>query len=659
MERPNYSFEEYSDPGYSAFTTEIEGETKDVYVTLKNPKNYEKSITELLEIEDYYAIRSYDADAKYDYQLNSELLRWEAFSFSNNISNVLTSIAGVIIAVIIITSVYCIKNSFAISITEKMKMYGELASVGATKKQIKKSVIYEGMTLGLVGVPVGIISGIFAIFILLKIVSALIGEFLFEGIEGIIFSVNIIAIIISTILGFITIYLSAFFSAKRASKVNPIELLRNSAKIKIKPKKLKAPIIIKKVFKTGGILAYKNLKRSKKKYRTTVVSIAISISIFIIMSAFINNMFEFSSNYYQEYTYNMIVSCEEEEIKNVISQEDIDEYYLLYSAKDYSYLKIYDKTKIENDEFDLDEDGYMPMEIIGYDDATYRKYVKKAGLNYDKVKDSGLLIDNYTILEREGNETKETKKRTYNYKEGDTIIGKWGKTEKGYGDGKYSITHENDKNINIKIGAITETRPYGKEQSFYYGGYLIVNIDRLKDIDYEVNKIIIQSSNPDRLEETLSKSESIYVTNIAKEIRAENAMVLVVKIFLYGFISVITLIGVTNIFNTITSNMELRQKEFAMLKSVGMTKREFNRMINLETIFYGTKSLLYGIVLGMIGTYLLYISFGESIEEFSFPGSAVVISFVSVFVLIFMIMKYSLRKINKQNTIETIRKDNI
>ena len=144
-----------------------------------------------------------------------------------------------------------------------------------------------------------------------------------------------------------------------------------------------------------------------------------------------------------------------------------------------------------------------------------------------------------------------------------------------------------------------------------------------------------------------------------KEVKRENSMILVIKIFLYGFISVITLIGVTNIFNTITSNMELRQKEFAMLKSVGMTKKEFNRMINLETVFYGTKSLIYGITLGMIGTYFIYRAFKNNITTFAFPGIAIAISVVAVFILIFVIMKYSVRKINKQNTIETIRKENI
>lgn len=106
--------------------------------------------------------------------------------------------------------------------------------------------------------------------------------------------------------------------------------------------------------------------------------------------------------------------------------------------------------------------------------------------------------------------------------------------------------------------------------------------------------------------------------------------------------------------------MELRQKEFAMLKSIGMTKKEFNRMINLETLFYSTKSLLYGIILGIIGSYFIHNAFGlRMMTKFNLPTNAITISIVFVFFLVYVIMRYSISKINKQNIIETIRKDNI
>ena len=145
-----------------------------------------------------------------------------------------------------------------------------------------------------------------------------------------------------------------------------------------------------------------------------------------------------------------------------------------------------------------------------------------------------------------------------------------------------------------------------------------------------------------------------------ESIRAENAIVLVVSIFLYGFIGVITLIGITNIFNTITTNMNLRKKEFAMLKSIGMTKKEFNRMIRLESIFYGVKSLIIGIPIGLVLSYGMYNMFKNSMEmEYVLPYKAIIVAIVFVAVVIGIIMRYSMSKINKQNIIETIRNDNI
>ena len=137
-------------------------------------------------------------------------------------------------------------------------------------------------------------------------------------------------------------------------------------------------------------------------------------------------------------------------------------------------------------------------------------------------------------------------------------------------------------------------------------------------------------------------------------------MQLIISIFAYGFIVVITLIGVTNIFNTLTSNIELRQKEFAMLKSIGMTKKEFNRMVNLETVFYSFKALIYGIILGLIASFAIYKAFAESMNfGFILPIGAMLISIIFVFIIVFIIMRFAIGKVNKQNIIETIRKENV
>lgn len=651
IERPDYTFENTGDPGYTMITTNLNRGKTEAYLSLKKPKEYKSSISELLGVnyDDLDVIEKNGGETKYKHEINSEILRWEVFAFSDSTVSMLYSVIGVVIFIIIFTSVFCIRNSFAISITEKIKMYGMLSSVGATRKQIKKNVIFEAMALGLIGIPLGILSGLFADFVLLKIVNVLLSDALVGYANGIVFKVSIIPIIISIILGFITIYLSAISSAKKAAKVSPIEQLRNSDEIKIKNKKLKTPKIIEKVFKTGGVLAYKNLKRSKKKYRTTVISIAVSVFIFINMNAFITNMFDLTGQYYEDYDYNFIVESSkftDEEINKIVKQESVESYHILYQPKrmyeirDLSKIHEYGKELITEE---LSGEKYCGLYLVALDEASFKEYSKKIGVKFEDVKDTGILCDEYNEYDKETGAVE--LKRLYKYEKGDTIVGEYNKEE-----------------LKIKVGDVSKIKPYGLERVFYDGGYLVVNKNEFKNIDFSDDvTITIQSNNTTELQTAIEeKDSSLTIVNLEDVAKEEKSMILVTNIFLYGFIAVITLIGVTNIFNTITSNMELRQKEFAMLKSIGMTKKEFNRMINLETLFYGTKSLLYGIILGLLGTLAMYKAFSVKIDAGMYiPIKPIIISVIFVFILIFIIMRYSISKINKQNTIETIRKENI
>ena len=106
--------------------------------------------------------------------------------------------------------------------------------------------------------------------------------------------------------------------------------------------------------------------------------------------------------------------------------------------------------------------------------------------------------------------------------------------------------------------------------------------------------------------------------------------------------------------------MELRKPEFAMLKSIGMTTKEFNRMIRLETIFICMKALVISVVLGIAISYLIYYYLARgSLIKFSIPLLPIICSTIGVLIIIYIIMKFSIRKISKQNTIETIRNENI
>lgn len=653
IKRPDVSFEPTSAPAYTTITTSTNKDNFSVFISLKNPRD-KNSFVELLGARNYDEVVNMGINnPRYDYTLNNELLRWEALKFSDSTFSMLLSIAEVVIFIIIFTSIFCIRNSFAISTTEKMRMYGMLSSVGATKKQIKKSVLTEGFILGLIAIPIGIICGIIAVFVLLKIVNLFLGDFLFNNIDGMVFKVSFIAIIISIILGFVTIYFSAISSAKKASKVSPIDNLRNTNDIKISSKKLKTPKLIKNVFKTGGVLAYKNLKRSKKKYRTTVVSLTVSIFVFISMFTFINEGFKQSGNYYQNYDYNYRITFNNnssmDEINEIRNLDSVNASYLVYYAKssilidDISKINPEEPLECEYDKNDKCIKKYARLNIILLDDSTFKSYVKKVKGNYDYLKDKGILTDMYRFYDNKSK--KEYEDRIYTYKSGDTI------------DSKLL----NEDNISIDIGLVSNIMPYGFENVYSNGGYIVLNNKYFNNIDYYGADLMIDSLDTEQLTNNILNIDSeLNYYDMDEEAKAEKSIVIVISIFLYGFIGVITLIGVTNIFNTITSNMELRQKEFAMLKSVGMTKKEFNHMINLETLFYSSKSLIYGSILGIIGSYFVHRAFAGKIDtQFVLPYKAILICILFVFIVVYMIMKYSMNKINKQNMIETIRKENI
>lgn len=653
IKRPDVSFEPTSAPAYTTITTSTNEDNFSVFISLKNPRD-KNSFVELLGARNYDEVVNMGINnPRYDYTLNNELLRWEALKFSDSTFSMLLSIAEVVIFIIIFTSIFCIRNSFAISTTEKMRMYGMLSSVGATKKQIKKSVLTEGFILGSIAIPIGIICGIIAVFVLLKIVNLLLGEYLFNNIDGMVFKVSFVAIIISIILGFVTIYFSAISSAKKASKVSPIDNLRNTNDIKISSKKLKTPKLIKNVFKTGGVLAYKNLKRSKKKYRTTVVSLTVSIFVFISMFTFINEGFKQSSNYYQNYDYNYRITFNNnssmDEISEIRNLDSVNASYLVYYVKpsilidDISKINPIEPLECEYDKNDKCIKKYARLNIILLDDSTFKSYVKKVKGNYDYLKDKGILTDMYRFYDNKNK--KEYEDRIYTYKSGDTI------------DSKLL----NGDNISINVGMVSNIMPYGFENVYSNGGYIVLNNKYFNNIDYYGCDLMIDSLNTEQLtNDILDIDSELNYYDMDEQAKAEKSIVIVISIFLYGFIGVITLIGVTNIFNTITSNMELRQKEFAMLKSVGMTKKEFNHMINLETLFYSSKSLIYGSILGIIGSYFVHRAFAGKIDtQFVLPYKAILICILFVFIVVYMIMKYSMNKINKQNMIETIRKENI
>ena len=659
IERPILAIESYDVDWFTAITKMQNVNKKaNIAVLYNKPKDYIKNTETINNI------------TKTENKVNKELLAYEGASLDDETLKTIYGLGAFIIGIVLVSSVFVIRNGFEISITERLKQYGVLSSIGATKKQIKTSVYFEGFILGLIGIPLGIISGVFAIYILVNVVNYILKDYISKG-TLLTFSISWIAIAISVFVAIITIWLSCKKSAQKASKVSPIEAIRNSEDVKLKAKKVKCPKIITKVFKTGGEIAYKNLKRSRKKYRTTVISIIVSIVIFISISSFIQYGFKMSEAYYTEMNYNYMVFVQENENENEDNEEELKKYKILedisklpdvgeYSINKSNVLTMNmdEKHKSELTEYGkeikerfYDEENGVRIDeinVISLNKEAYERYVSKIGGDYDKYKNGAILIDKNINTNNDG---KKIQGNIYTWEKGDIITGKI-----------------NDIQYNIEILAKTEEIPAGVNILYNPDAFIIVSEDFINKVGYKTIALYSNSKDAYKLDEEIKQykqennitDNTIQTFNMEESARAENAVVLVISIFLYGFIGVITLIGITNIFNTITTNMNLRKKEFAMLKSIGMTKKEFNRMIRLESIFYGLKSLIIGIPIGIILSYGMYTIFRNNMEmEYVLPYKSIVISIVFVVIIIGIIMKYSMSKINKQNVIETIRNDNI
>ncbi len=673
IERPATNIESYFAPGYTFITYMDDNDLSDnvdIYAryTKDGIKNAYKLTANILGVDEelfekvstgeasFQEMEKYNKEIsgkmKYDISINNYLIGLETNPIASSQIVGLGAVLCIVIAIIIFTSVFCIKNSFDISITEKIKQYGMLRSIGATKKQIKKNVFYEATILGIIGIPLGIIFGFLASFILVLISNYYFGKITSGTIE-LKFHFSLIAGFVSIILGIVTIYFSAFRSAKRASIVSPIDSIRNSANIKLNAKKLKSPKLIKKLFGIGGEISYKNIKRNKKKYRTTVISLATSVFVFIGLSAFMSMTYSEVREELDYLEYNLALntsSVTNENLNNFVNTttfDNIEESSIIRSTnfnfQNVKYNKEYlNLTHIKEDD-NLQEE-YMSVYAMGKQE--YQKYIKNLGLDYDNIKDKAILYDYHEDLSIYDEEVKNVKRkiiRVFDYKVNDKISGNL----------------ENNENYTFEIGAISKELPFGLRN---VSGKMLFISDELFDkiTDTTRLQIFYKANNASKLQDDIDNylTNEIYsLDNSEENVKMMENLLTLVGIFLYGFIIVVSLIGITNIFNTITTNMELRRQEFAMLKSVGMTKKEFNKMIRLESIFIGCKSLIIGIPIGVIISYMIYKAFNG--VSYNFPISSILISIITVFILIILIMKYSINKINKQNTIETIRNDNI
>ena len=645
-------------------TADILGVDKTLFNKLNSGKLEDKEIQTLKS----------QLDKTHSYYINNSLIKYEAF-YDSSVAFVY-NMAAVVMVIIIITSAVCISNSFAISINQKTKQYGMLASIGATPRQIRKNVFFEAAFMGVIGIVAGIGGGLSASYILVVLSN----KMLIDTFEmSIVYAPSLLGVLLSIVLAIVTIVLSALVPAIRASRMSPIMAINHSEDIKIKSKSLKTPKLIGKVWGEGGVLAYKNMKRNKRKYRVITISIALSVSTFIALYGFMSLLTESVNRYandkidlrvYMSSYKSMSVDETNKKVSNIVNRINNETNITDFTFARGFYASLKDEPKYSSDykevnkyEAGLAENNGYYISIISLGNEEYGKYIKKLGISKETAQSGGILVDNTYQYINNGNDIKYF--NIYDgYKAGDVLTYRidTSNSSKSLDNSKSS---DDTTLYDIRIVALSNERPFGYDNAYTSYGYLIVSDDYMNRIDTkntDSTLLNINCDDPDKAQDILVNEFNIgqnYIFNAAQERRNDEKLILTMKIFLYGFIAIVSLIGITNIFNTVTTGMELRGKEFAMLQSIGMTKKEFDKMIRLESVFYGSKALIIGVVSGTILSYVIYISAGESQLKYTLPLLAIVMSVIVVIILLLGIMKYSIAQIRKQNIIEKIRNENI
>lgn len=646
--------------------------------------------------------------------MHSALLKFYGESPNHTYNKLLYGMSGILMVIIMIAAVSLIHNAFSISISERTKQFGLLKSAGATRKQILRSVFFEAGILCIIGIPIGIICGVIGIGITLNLLGNQFAMMLTgSDSSGISLTMHISAagVLVAVAVTVITVLVSALIPAVKAVRLTVLQALKQNESTGLKRRSVKVNPILERLFGFEGKLADKNFKRNKRKQRVTVISIAISTALFVAVNSFTSYMSKslelYDSNTAADLSMEVEKSVIEKSFKTIENAlkgfkgvDNIDDAgYSMYdnviaeiNIKDVDSEYLNDLKKMDPDMVD-EKKGIIRIDAhIWYlEDDIYNEYIKKNNIkstnalawphlsiynedesknySYDIIK-SDADIKIYQAKEKKGYELGNIKsyKKLNQYYFETTDEDEEGSVEEKIYSGEDAFASQDisvvrcDKKLPLCIGdasnsnLLTIVKPYSEVKNIPKGvvrnNYYTFAFKAKKHSEAKVN---LRTFINKKISGQLS-----YIADYTQDKETSSAIIMVVNVFSYGFIILISLIVVANVFNTISTNILLRRQEFAMLKSVGMTKKGLNKMMNYECVFYGIKGLIFGMIMAVLTTYAMFNVMSEGFNVgFYIPVQSIVVVVISIFVVVFASMIYTMKKIKKDNVIETLRNDNI
>lgn len=692
-ERMSRNIEAYEAPGFTALTVmdENPGEQYllDTYFTMKKPK----------ETFQFFSDMGFSND------WNRDVLAYYGTIHSDSATTMLMSLAAIVTALIMFGSVSLIYNAFAISISERTKQFGLLTSIGATKKQLARMIRFEALTVSAIGIPLGILSGIGGIAVTLM----LIGD-KFRGL-GLPISMHVhvsaVSVVVAVIVALVTVLISAWIPSRRAGKVSAVEAIRQNADIKTKAREVRTSRLTYRLFGLPGTLAAKQYKRSRKKYRATVVSLFMSIVLFVSAAAFTDYMSISTDSFYQTSRWDIEYHTPQSDFDSMSPEMLMDKFKAADSVTDVILRGYaYGQFAVPKTDFNPEALEQFPMQadsqqrIITHinqcfvDDTTFRNLLRENGQSEEKYFDAGQRVGILTGGQEFFNEHTRRWETVRYFREGiqqlnmithRKIDGYYYagtlEDESGNQIARYQAV-DSDHFRDYPLSEVEISTPIQigfelKEAPNYvnYGNATLMfpmsMKDQLLNCQPETNRNVdycFYMWSDDHLTSAAAIRDILQanhfrtggIQDVAEYEESNRNTVLIAKVFSYGFIVLISLIAAANVFNTISTNMNLRRREFAMLQSVGMTKGGFRRMLVYESLLYGTKALLWGLPVAGFVTYLIWRSVQmELTVSFCLPYRAMGIAALSVFAVVFATMMYAMGKIRNENILETLKNENI
>lgn len=618
-------------------------------------------------------------------EFHTSLLGYYGALGDTGLQDSLFLVAGIVIVIIMIGSISLIYNAFGISVSERSRQLGMLASVGATKKQKRSSVFFEGALIGAISIPLGILSGLAGMAVTFLCINPMLQNLL-NGSQTLILRVSWESILAAVVFSVITIFISTWIPARRASKVTPVEAIRQTADIDIRGKDVRTSKLTRKIFGFEAELGLKNLKRNRRRYKATIFSLIISVVLFLSVATFtdiLQKVYSFSD---AAINYDMQVSCYYQDKSDVsvffdqLSKLEKVEGYVQTDTQDFvSYLDEKQAISYVKENYGTAENGLYEYDIHlrTLDDKSLAAYAQEVGVSVEQLQDPNhpaaivVGIMQYT----DSIQGKKVEGRALVANPGETLPLSYDVADWSNLPDNPEMRAQMEEIGDVTIAAITGKLPVGAYNTGRPNNLQLIVSESVYDAilakipdTASVNRITIaymNSSAPESLqqdiEELSEKTDTgANITNLFERRQRSEHLQLIISTFAYGFVVLIVAICVANIFNTISTSISLRRREFAMLQSVGMTPKGFNKMIRFESVFYGLKALLYGLPISAVAVLLLNLALTGAFQlGMIVPWLSVLIVVIGVFLVVGMTMLYASHKVKKENIIDSLKMENI